>query len=103
MSVKDVRPGEPDDKRPQKKQVRDIGSSGLDELVQRVQHKLEQKLATAEPVTQADKPATPSELKKQYFNKVGVEKNMDTTAARALRGNMLAPAGAGNDARNLKI
>src|SRR5690606_4466370 len=43
------------------------------------------------------------ELKKQYFNKVGVEKNMDTTAARALRGNLSGGATGTQDAKNLKL
>lgn len=109
MSVKEVRPGEVSTDNPlQKKQTRDIGSVGLDDLVAKVQQKLEQKV---EKVTtdkgsstqlEGGKAETP-ELKKQYFNKVGVEKNMDTTAAKALRGNMSAGPMGAQDARNLKV
>lgn len=112
MGVKEVRPGETNNDNPlQKKQTRDIGGVGLDDLVAKVQQKLEQKV---QPVTsekgsaaqldgEAKKGGETPELKKQYFNKVGVEKNMDTTAARALRGNMGGGAAGTQDARNLKL
>ena len=109
MAVKEVRPGETSsDPNVQKKGSREIGSSGLDDLVAKVQQKLEQKV---EKVTTDKGSSTqleggaksPTELKKQYFNKVGVEKNMDTNAARALRGNTAGGAAGMQDARNLKL
>jgi hypothetical protein len=106
VSVKEVRPNETSNDSPLKeKKTRDIGSVGLEELVAKVQQKIEQKVekVTTEKGSAAEleKKGDTPELKKQYFNKVGVERNMDTTAARALRGNM-ASTGAGPDARNLK-
>ncbi len=107
MSVKEVRPGEVSGDNPlEKKKTRDIGSAGLEELVAKVQQKIEQKVQPVETqkgsATQLEGKGDTPELKKQYFNKVGVEKNMDTTAARALRGN-LGGGAAGADARNLKL
>src|SRR5512143_2978858 len=99
MSVKEVRPGETQaDPSAAKKGSRDIGSVGLDELVSKVSQKLVEKVEKVETnkgsAVELKQGETP-ELKKQYFNKVGVEKNMDTTAAKALRGNMAqGPAGA---------
>jgi hypothetical protein len=107
VSVKEVRPGETNNEDPTKaKKSRDIGSVGLDDLVAKVQQKIEQKVekvetnkGSAAEIQQKES----TELKKQYFNKVTVEKNMDTTAARALRGNLSGGAAGQADARNLKL
>lgn len=102
MGVKEVRPGEVNQENiVGKKSTRDIGSVGLDELVKKVESKLAEKV---EKVTAEKGSAVESkepQLKQAYFNKVGIEKNLDTNATRALRGNL--GGGGVQDARNLKL
>ncbi len=109
MPVKDVTPGGTNNDNPlAKKTTRDIGSVGLEELVSKISQKITEKVekvdaknGSAEEVSKSPGDAPPSspELKKAYFNRVGVEKNFDTAATRALRGGASGIA----DARNLKL
>jgi hypothetical protein len=105
MAVKEVRPGETNEANPLKdKKSRDIGSVGIDELATKIQQKLEQKVekVTTEKgsAAQLEQQKETAEAKKSYFNKVGIEKNLDTNAARMARGGQ---AGNTQDARNLKL
>ena len=102
--VKEIRPGDVNNENPlAKKQVRDLGTVGLEELVKTVQAKLTEKVekvdAKAAGKTEADAPKETPELKKAYFNRVGIEKNLNTAANLALRGG----SGGIADARNLKL
>lgn len=109
MGIKEVKPGEVSQENIlNKKNVRDLGSVGLDELVAKIQQKLVDKVEkvssqeganTALKQEGSAKPGQTPELKKAYFNQVGVEKNMNTAAARAARGNLQST----NDPRNLKL
>lgn len=101
MAVKEVRPGEVNsDNIVGKKSTREIGNVGLDELVKKVESKLAEKVEKVTTEKGAATEAKEPQLKQAYFNKVGIEKNLDTNATRALRGSM---PGNTQDARNLKL
>lgn len=108
--VKEIRPGDVNTDNPlAKKTVRDIGTVGIDELVKTLQSKLAEKVekvdAKESGKTEAEGSVKDSgtketpELKKAYFNRVGIEKNLNTSANLALRGG----SGGIQDARNLKL
>jgi|GEM_PF-4357350 len=101
MSVKEIKPKDTSSENILgKKNVRDIGSVGFEDLVKRVQDKIAEKVEKIN-VEKTESPNTEKtpELKKSYFNKVGMEVNMNTAQARAMRGGVAAQ----QDPKNLKL